>query len=344
MKKRAFLLLFWFSAALVSAKEMPTCNPESRQRVAAAAGCWDQGDFGCARLKIDAVLESQPGCAQAVWLHSFILERDGKKEAAQTERARAVKLDPKLADYWEDRGHYIESALSTEQAFTHFDMRFYGAENRDKAWQAVKYLNEMYNELSSQFGAEPPRRIPVIVYTTMEFLDAWRAPFIGGFFDRRDGKVRLRVDEVRGGEEEFRHVSRHEFTHAFMRQLYDKDLPRWFMEGSAEFYAYSNASDGYWKEKRLEAVRKQLKGRPWRTLAEVEHAIASKESVRVIDVYMAYWESEALITWVAKERGESWIPRLFAALKRGSPFESAFQEVIGISAAQAFDHLRHEWE
>ena len=186
----------------------------------------DHQDSGCAKIEVDAVLDREPHCAEALFIKGWIVQYyDGKPDEGQTLQERAIKLNPELSDFWEKRGHSIESHLTSEE-FSHFDLQFDGAErSRGKAWDAVKYLNDMYDELGSLFGIFPPKKIPVIVFTTAEFMDAWRAPFIGGFFDKRDGKVRIRVDDVPGGDAEFRHRARHEFTHAFMYQIYPHDLP-----------------------------------------------------------------------------------------------------------------------
>jgi len=312
--------------------------------VAKAADCLDHRDSGCAKIHLDKVLEREPTCAEALFVKGWLLEYDdGKPEAGQAMQEKALQLNPELADFWEKRGHFIESQL-TNQQFSHFDIQFYGAEDRAKAWDAVSYLNGMYDELGSVFGSFPSKRIPVIVFTTEEFMDAWRAPFIGGFFDKRDGKVRVRVDEVPGGDDEFRHRARHEFTHAFMYQVYPHDLPSWVSEGVAEFYARSNPSGGFWKEDRLEQIRKLCKGLDWLTLDQIQEAISQKR-VSPYVIQQAYLESEAMVIFVAKERGDSWIPNVMNYLREHSgTFEAAFKTVLQTTPAAEIERLHHAWE
>jgi len=320
------------------------CSPEADYMVSRAAECMEHEDAGCAKLKLDPVLEKDPRCAGALFIRGWIYQyHDGQTAKGRGMQERALELDPKLADFWEQRGHAIESNLTT-QAFSNFDLQFYGAEDRDKAWDAVQYLNEMYGHLGSIFGAYPAKRIPVIVFTTQEFLDAWRAPFIGGFFDKRDGKIRIRVDEMPGGDEEFRHRARHELTHAFMYQLYPHDLPSWVSEGVAEFYARSGSADGYWKENRLEEIRKLCRNQEWLTMERIQEAISKKrESPYVIQ--RAYLESEALVLWMAKERGESWVPNVVGYLqKHGGSFDAAFEAVLNVTPSSAMESLHHAWE
>src|SRR5688572_18309917 len=131
--KKALSLALLLALPAAAAKEAPTCSTESKGLLSRATDCWNKKDYGCAKLKVENVLEHQPNCAQALFLNAFILERDGKEEAAERSRKRALELDPKLEDFWEERGHYIETELSTPQEFSNFEVRFYGAENRDKA-------------------------------------------------------------------------------------------------------------------------------------------------------------------------------------------------------------------
>jgi hypothetical protein len=312
--------------------------------VAKAAECLDHQDIGCAKIKLDSVLQREPNCAEALFVKGWTLQYfDGKPEAAEVLQKKALQLNPDLSNFWEQRGHFIESQLSNQQ-FSHFDIQFYGAEDRGKVWDAVSYLNGMYDELGSIFGTFPPNRIPVIIFTTEEFMDAWRAPFIGGFFDKRDGKIRVRVDEMPGGDEEFRHRARHEFTHAFMYQVYPHDLPSWVSEGVAEFYAHSNPAGGFWKDDRLEQIRNAIKGEDWLTLDQIQTAIAKKRVSPYI-IQQAYQESEAMVIYVSQERGDSWIPNVMNYLaKHGGSFDAAFQAVLQTTPSDEMERLHHTWE
>jgi len=345
MRRRIGLLPFVFCLFLCRlAWAAKTCSEEALYRVSRAADCLEQKDPGCAKIKMDGLLKREPNCAEALFMQAWILDNyDGQPEAGRVLQRKALKLNPDLSNFWEERGHFIESQLTSQQ-FSHFDVQFYGAEDRNKAWDAVKYLNDMYDELGSIFGMFPAQRIPVIIFTTDEFLDAWRAPFIGGFFDKRDGKVRIRVDEMPGGDEEFRHRARHEFTHAFMRHIYPHDLPSWVSEGVAEFYARSGSSAAFWKDDRLEQIRKLCKNGEWLPMDQIQEAI-SKKRVSPYVMQRAYLESEALVIFVSKERGDSWIPNVMTYLKdHGGTFEDAFQIVLGATPSDMMERLHHQWE
>lgn len=239
----------------------------------------------------------------------------------------------------EKQAHDIEGGL-TEQEFSHFRLQFHGADQRDKAWNAVKWLDDAYSEMGSRFGLFPNDKIQVIIFSSQEFWEAWNAPmWLGGFFDKRDGKVRVRIDDPPGGQEEYRRRVRHEFTHAFIHHIYSKDLPMWFQEGVAQFYAYFNPTDSFWKDKRLEELDKLIKGAPWMTMDQVQEAIL-KKNVNPGYIYLAYLESEALCLYIAKQRGESWIPSVVLRLTKGMTFDQAFQDVVGLSASEMMEKMR----
>lgn len=319
-------------------------SPEAVQWLKKAVDAYDHEDYGGAKTSLAMALQEEPNFSEAYLLKGMLEFRDGKLEDANASWQRALQLNPRLPGEMrqrlQQRAHAMESHLTT-QDFSHFHLVFNGAEEREKAWQAVKELDEAYNDLGSRFGVFPPGKIPVIIFTTQEFWEVWMAPlWLGGFFDQVDGRVRVRMDELPGGVEEFRRRLRHEFTHAFIHQICPKDLPLWFQEGIAQFYAYSDATNTFWKDTRLEEMRKLLKNAPWLGVADVEQVLR-KKNVPPGFIYLAYLESEALVLYAAKERGDSWIPAIIDQLRKGSSFSAAFQETIGLAPAEMLEHLHH---
>lgn len=304
---------------------------------------YDQKDYGGAKIALAQLMEIKSDFAEAYVLKSLLQYHDGDYEKAQASLDKALELDPSLTEsarkQMEKEALAIESKL-TQQDFSHFKLIFNGAERREDAWQAVKYLDEAYRDLGSRFGIYPETRFSVVIFTNNEFQEAWDAPmWLGGFYDTRDQRIRLRTDRPPGGEDEYKRRLRHEFTHAFIGYLHKKDLPVWFEEGVAEFYAFSNPSNGFWKSNRLDALAKEMKGVNWLNFDEVEKAIRYK-NVEPIIVYLAYRQAEALILYIAKERGDSWIPHLMERIRKGMSFKAAFQDVVGVSPEQMMEGVR----
>jgi tetratricopeptide (TPR) repeat protein len=330
--------LFPFSLCYAAAAH----TQEAVQWLYKAVDAYDRQDYGAAKTSLAAALEEQPNFAEAYLLKALLQYHDGELEQANASLERALQLNPRLPDKMrqrlEQQAHAIESGL-THQDFSHFRLEFNGAAERDKAWEAVKSLDDAYNDLGSRFSLFPPARITVIIFTSEEFWEAWNAPlWLGGFFDKRDGRIRVRIDSTPGGQPEYNRRLRHEFTHAFIHQLYPQELPLWFQEGIAQFYAYADSTDSYWKENRLEDLEKAMKGAPWLTLNRLE-TIISKKNVAPGYIYLAYLESEALVLSIAKERGESWIPSVVERLRQRASFDAAFQQVVGLSAGEMLERL-----
>ena len=345
MKRTA--LLFLSFCALCGPVRAASQTNDAVQWLSKAVAAYDREDYGAAKTNVAIALEREPNFAEAYLLKGMLAYRDGNVDDANADFKRAMTLNPHLpADLrgqLEKQAREIEAGL-TQQDFAHFTLQFHGADERDKAWQAVKSLDDIYNEMGSLFGVFPSQKISVIIFNTEEFWDAWNAPsWLGGFFDKRDGKIRVRMDAPQGGDDEYLRRLRHEFTHAFLYQLYPNELPVWFNEGAAQFYAYKNPTDSFWKDKRLEELRKIMKGAPRLNLAKMQDVIA-KKNVSPGLIYLAYLESEAFVLYVAKEHGDAWIPSFIAALRQGASFDAAFQQVVGIAPAAVLDQLHHSWE
>jgi len=322
-------------------------SAEAAHYLSKAIAAYDAEDYGAAKTELALALEREPNFAEAYILKGLLLNHDGQADEARAAFKHAVDLNPrlpeKMREHLEQQAHEVEQNL-TEEDFSHFHLQFHGADQRAEAWEAVKYLDDAYNYLGSQFGIFPPEKITVIIFSTEEFWDAWNAPmWLGGFFDKRDGKVRVRIDNPPGGNDEMQRRLRHEFTHAFIHQLYPNDLPMWFQEGVAQYYAYANPSDSFWKDTRLEELRKTTQGAPWMDMAKIQDIIAKKNAPPGY-IYLAYLESEALALYVAKEHGESWVPSLLEHLRSGSNFEDAFKQAVGVTPAAAMEQLRQSWE
>src|SRR5882672_9196836 len=113
--QRACLGVFLFLSSELCALSWPaiagkTCSPESEWMVSRAAACLHDHDVGCAKLKIDPVVERDPGCAEALFIKGWILQYDdGKASEGRALREKALELNPNLSNFWETRGHAIES-------------------------------------------------------------------------------------------------------------------------------------------------------------------------------------------------------------------------------------------
>ena len=76
----------------------------------------------------------------------------------------------------------------------------------------------------------------------------------------------------------------------------------------------------------------------------IQEAI-SKKRVSPYIIVQAYQESEAMVIYVAKDRGDSWIPNVMNYLREhGGTFEDAFEAVLQTTPAEEIERLHHAWE
>ncbi len=302
----------------------------------------DRKEIGTAETLLDQALDLEPNFSEAYYLKGIIEYKTGQTTRGQEFIERAQQLNPMLSveirQALQKRAMAIENNLTTED-FEHFRLEFHGAERREEAWTAVQYLNEAYNDLGSALGQYPSGRIPVIILTSSQFQNVWRAPtWEAGFFSSLDGRIRIRLESPSGTEDDYRRRLRHELTHAYLHGIYGGTLPRWFNEGVAEFYAYSSSSDMQWKDVLLEKIERKLRHIQWLTIAQMYEVNRNNRAVSAGWVQLAYLEGQALVLYTAKERGDSFIPSIITRLPPASSseldsqaFDAAFEEVVGLT-------------
>lgn len=343
---RLTVVIFVMTSLLSNGSAESDCSDGAKREIARVSSCFERWEYGCTKLNLRPRIEQEPECAEALWVQSFLSEREANYPERDALRRRALKLNPKLSQWWTQRGLEDDAQL-IRQDFEHFQVRFYGAEDRTKAWDAVKILNDMYNSMGSQFGVFPQEKIIVLVFNNERYLDVWRTRFHGGFFDQRDGIIRLRIDESPGGDVSFEHLARHEFVHAFLHAIGFKTAPLWFQEGVAEFYADKDPSDGFWVENRLGKIRNSTHFKPlkieheektWEPpLRDIEMDL--KEHIGSLGLYKGVLTGEAMVLSVAKDRGESWIQRMIGQMQAGARFEACFQDVVGETPETVLEHF-----
>src|SRR5437667_10922582 len=76
------------------------CSPEASYMVARAAECMEHEDAGCAKLKLDPILEKEPRCGGALFIRGWIFQYiDGQVANGRAMQERALTLDPALGDF-----------------------------------------------------------------------------------------------------------------------------------------------------------------------------------------------------------------------------------------------------
>ena len=98
----------------------------------------------------------------------------------------------------------------------------------------------------------------------------------------------------------------------------------------------TDTSDMNWKDAQLEKDGADFKKVRWLSVEQIDAVHNQNRSVSPALVQLAYLEGQALILFIAKERGDAWIPTLLTRLRAAESdgadaqaFNAAFQEEVG---------------
>ena len=323
----ALLVLLSFVSAASAASRLTEAQMWLRKAIAS----YEKGNDAAAGTTAALALTAEPNFAEAYWLKALLANRAGDLDAAQQDlkraQALATRMPPDVRDRLKKETQTIVSGM-TQERIGHFSVRFHGV---SASTAPVAYVSEAYARLAAELTPASTAPIQVTFFRPSEFWEAWNGPvWLGGFFDQRDGRIRLRTDWPGGSEDEMKRRARHTLTHAFLRNPEIKDLPVWFEEGVAQFYSYADPADAAWKDRRLAALRARLQGAPWMTISEMEKNFR-RNAENLARVELAYLEAESIVLNFAKDRGDAAVAALVQRLRGGASFDDAFQQVAGAS-------------
>jgi len=103
------------------------------------------------------------------------------------------------------------------ESTNHFKVQFDGYEHGRLSRTVIGVLEDAYSQIGRDLDYYPSEPITVILYTNQDFRDVTQAPgWAGGYFDLRDGKIRVPVRGAEGKEALLRTVLFHEYVHALI--------------------------------------------------------------------------------------------------------------------------------
>lgn len=207
-----------------------------------------------------------------------------------------------------------------------FTISFEGAEDAELAAQALESLNRAFWRICDVLGAQPPKSVPVVLYTGEQFQDITRSPkWAAGAFD---GIIRVPMRGAGQKGEDLDRVLAHEFTHALIRSLATRGLPTWLNEGLASVLESDNLD---W------ATTVVAKAGKVPTLAALSAPFGKLSGV---NAQVAYAASAVAARRLLDEAGGAAIGNLLRDLGSGIDFETAFQHRIQRSLADFEASLR----
>jgi tetratricopeptide (TPR) repeat protein len=193
----------------------------------------------------------------------------------------------------------------------HFLVSFEGPEDAALAAQAVEALERAYWRVCDLLGAFPTAPIPVILYSNEQFRDITRSPpWAAGVYD---GRIRVPVRGARSDPKELERVLGHEFVHALIRSLADRNVPAWLNEGLAT----ALEDDGVeW------AARQIRKAKQVPSLAVLQTAFGRLAGA---EAQAAYATSALAAQRLLDDVGGTAVANLLRDIGEGIEFEKAFE-------------------
>jgi hypothetical protein len=194
----------------------------------------------------------------------------------------------------------------------HFKIEYDGYEHGGISRTVIAMLEDAYSSIGRDFDYYPRELITVILYKNHDFHDVTQAPgWIGGFFDRRDGKIRIPVRGAKGQEALLRRVLFHEYVHALIYSI-TKSCPLWVHEGLAEYYS-KGPSQRIGQIIPLNYLENSFSGLDGRGIA------------------VAYVESHSAVSYLMERYGAHRVKDLLFSLSKGSDMNRAFTDSFHLS-------------
>ena len=201
---------------------------------AATAAYADRRDVD-AKSELDRALALDAKLTPARQLLGLVLHRQGDLLGA-IRAYESLAADPaadKTTQPTLDRWHReFDLQLRMQQTFgDRFAVSFEGPAEEALAAKAVASLGRALDRICAVLNTYPTRTIPVVLYTTEQFIDVTRAPsWAAGAYD---GTIRVPVRGALDEEGELDRVLAHELTHALVHTLAASAIPVWLNEGLA---------------------------------------------------------------------------------------------------------------
>lgn len=257
--------------------------------------------------------------AEAYWKKSLSIKQDPEIKL----RLERLKKEKKASDGYDG---------STTR---HFLMKYDGgAANTLLVDQITDFMEETYQQLSSQFEEYPGEPFVVVLYPAREYVNVTEAPYWSGGVN--DGKIKLPIGGLSSLNDELRRVLVHELTHSFVNIKSSGNCPTWLQEGLAQRTEGKILSSESLKGLRAMAEQKSL---PSMKQLGGSFTSATSEEAGVLYV-ISYSFTEFLID----RYRFSGINSLLEKLGAGESFDAAFAGAYSFPISEAEEKWRRSLE
>jgi hypothetical protein len=201
-----------------------------------------------------------------------------------------------------------------------FFVRYEGLSVSGTAFDVLSLLDEAYYDIGNDLGYLPEEPIEVIIYTSEKYeLPSAMPDWATGIYD---GRIHLKIGDIRKGRKHLKYIVYHEYTHALLRQWIKQDIPTWLNEGLAAY-------EGLLHNKYVWKKPVKCKFYSLTELNEAFYKPKSKESV-----LCRYKLSKETVSYLVKRYGKYRLKDLLEKLSEGANLDSAFSSVYYINLVQ----------
>ncbi|MBI3083075.1 MAG: alpha/beta fold hydrolase [Candidatus Omnitrophica bacterium] len=280
------------------------------------------------RFQVNGALEAlskatvaNPNLPQAYVLRGQIEYDRQKLKEAKAAWQRAIELDPAQTELAK-RLAQVTQELPVESKFEklshgYFDVRYEEPLERPLGFDVRDALLEARRLVGADFAYWPKHKIVVLIYSAESFraLRKETPDWAAGQFD---GKIRVPLPDAQMDQATVRQILFHEYTHALIHDLTNRQCPLWLNEGLAEHEGRTQLAGT------LHRLRQAFEGRqliPW---IELSDHFSSAQPAQ--DVAMAYEQSYSLSAFLIQRYGLWKIRRLLKAIADGQPWDAALEK------------------
>jgi tetratricopeptide (TPR) repeat protein len=275
-----------------------------------------------ARQELTRALQMDGSLTQARSALAQVLYRAGELFGAIDELERVVAAQPANADARAALDRWRQEADLRNRSETAGDPRFnvfyQGPAQAELATEILASLDRAYWRVGGVLGIYPAKSIPVVLYTTQQFVDVTRSPAWAAA--AYDGTIRVPTAGALADRDELDRVLAHEFTHALVAELAPSGVPLWLNEGLASALERAGID---WA-----ARARELGG-----ALPVTALPASFGSLSGSDAQRAYASSAAAVERLIAMAGGGAIVNLLRDLGRGMEFAAAFERRVFVRFA-----------
>ncbi len=291
----------------------------------------NEGNKERARCLLEDAVVNGEGTADSYSLLGNIYYGTEDNEKAISCWEKALELDSSRSNTRRmlekiKREYSVESSFQSQE-LEHFEVRFNGVETYDFAWDVLKVLDDAYYEIGGEFDALPPKKYTVIIYTGKEFEKALMIPdWIRGLYD---GKIRIRIGDLKGDIRKLKELLYHEYTHALLHYMLGDDVPVWLHEGVAQY----EEPGSFVRQDEKNLLVRNLKAGSLLSLSEINWVIGGKKS-SVDRIFLAYIQAKSLMHYIAGSYSKYSIRSIVKEFAESKDINTAIERALGINLKQ----------